>query len=861
MGGIVLLAAAVVVVIIVCVALSESACASGHWKPKGPSSVTCVPCGLGTEQPSSDNRGALCSECKNGYFADKPGTSQCRACHPGSYQPDRGASSCYACERGYHASVDGSVQCRPCSLGTYADAMGLGDCLKCAAGSYSPALGAIWCLLAPAGSYCPTAGMSSTLPCPAGFACPEAATVEPLKCSVGTYSRGGALVCTDCPEGTFCNMTGISSPLPCPVGHFCPRSRTIIPIQCAAGYFSAYVGAAACTPCSDSSIAPQPGAATCQECRVGNLANPQRTACIGCRAGYSGPGVGRCEPCPAGTSSEDDSIACHVCLAGSFAPTPASSACRPCNPGYFTGINSSLQCEPCPEGTFSSGDACPVCATGFWCGQAAMAQAIPCLPPASKCLGGSLCSRGYGGYLCGTCGDRFYRSLSPDASASTCTACPDLSEWAPLAIILGVIFIIIFVAPSTSNAASAVAKDAIMTTGKSLLLMVNLRVPWPPAFVELFRAFSFVSLGFGGTECLFTWNWSWFFWSTILLAATSICIVVASASKWCRASCNTIGCSCFRGNGGTAVHWTAHLHWTCLRLQPILYSRALQAVVCTAPLIDGKRLLVYDTSVTCWSDMSHVATGSVAIVLLLIALPVAHGMAGFFLLLLDENNIPKGLHRADIKLGLINSFGFFAMSLVSQLLAGTGGKPFAAAVTMLVIESSLSVFIVGYLLSVDADFQDSGLWFQDNAIKLVDGCPTCCFYRLRETELSPRVVELLLRAFSWFILLLGCLVTGIPGGVPPALGVAWLLLFVVPLGIITLFFYVATLRRTCDGCNSGCCSRRRVSHPQVVTVGNQLNIVTHAARVFSPSSATSMAVQRNAALKVQRTNISSASHP
>ena len=220
--------------------------------------------------------------CNDGTATNNP-HKQCKACTAGNYCPSNGgANSEVACPAGFFSDATGAtseancakISCPArsfCLEGTTSCTGPERGCIKpCGAGYITTSgvggprvdLGATACTICPAGSVCADSSKEPT-PCPAGFACAEGVTSttactssalsckNPIACNTGYYTADvGATACTICPAGSVCADSS-KVPTPCPAGFACAEGVTSTtactssalscknPIACNAGYYTA----------------------------------------------------------------------------------------------------------------------------------------------------------------------------------------------------------------------------------------------------------------------------------------------------------------------------------------------------------------------------------------------------------------------------------------------------------------------------------------------------------------------------------------------------------------------------------------------------------------------------------------------
>ena len=185
---------------------TASACAAGHYCPRGTAAQLPCPAQTYRSQPQGQSV-ADCAPCSPGYVCGNA-TVDPVPCPAGAF-----------CRAGQPPTL--------CPVGSYRDqplGQSVSDCLPC-----------------PAGFWCRHEGLASfnASACPVHAYCPRA-TVVPVPCPAGRYSNASQLAaeqdCPPCPGGFFCPRSaelqacppasfcppGSATPRPCPSGSFCP---------------------------------------------------------------------------------------------------------------------------------------------------------------------------------------------------------------------------------------------------------------------------------------------------------------------------------------------------------------------------------------------------------------------------------------------------------------------------------------------------------------------------------------------------------------------------------------------------------------------------------------------------------------
>jgi hypothetical protein len=476
----------------VCTACNKGTITAGGGSfSSGGTNTQCQSCGLAIKGDTSSNnlfyisgssgtsKDCIYTQSPQGQYSI-PGTDLVVTCPAGTYNIYAGQSSCSRCAAGSYSGAVGSTT--PCGLlcpvGTHGNSNGYAlsgivedaSCSPCGEGTYIGQTGQASCKSCPAGTY--TVGRGST------------AATDCLTCPLGTSitSNGGTFGCAKCAPGTHANVTGLSGLCP-----YCPDGTV------------SQEGAINCTPCTPGTYSPGPeytytrcnlcrpgtftdtiGAAYCQECPSGQIANSNRTGCIFCPPGqipgssdgasydycrvcfegeYAQPGFSQCLPCRAGQYSTSGSSTCldcqpgtagyvhyegqlsgqhgicQTCLQGQYAPNPGMYECLICPLGKLSLNLGSTSCTQCPPGTatYVGGDTyregtCTQCPPG----ETNTSDSSTCVscPYGTTGAHGGLCQGCPAGKSSsengdGTCVDCYPGRFAPVSGSVQCTSCPD----------------------------------------------------------------------------------------------------------------------------------------------------------------------------------------------------------------------------------------------------------------------------------------------------------------------------------------------------------------------------------------------------------------------------------------------------
>eukprot|EP01063_Lacrimia_lanifica_P012950 TRINITY_DN19645_c0_g1_i1.p1 TRINITY_DN19645_c0_g1~~TRINITY_DN19645_c0_g1_i1.p1 ORF type:complete len:3182 (+),score=843.55 TRINITY_DN19645_c0_g1_i1:90-9635(+) len=192
--------------------------------------VACLPCPLGTVQPTNNNIDgvASCLACAAGTFTLTPGHSERLKGHRDARACSQGATAELACVG------DNAGQCPDGTYGPHDGMTGADDCVQCPAGQWSKRTPLQPSRVSDSVCSAGYADHPDTFPTPTG-SCPVA-TGGCTACHIDgeTCSTNAALPlapalgpasCFLCPPGTYSAAAGASDRdqcFPCPAGHFCP---------------------------------------------------------------------------------------------------------------------------------------------------------------------------------------------------------------------------------------------------------------------------------------------------------------------------------------------------------------------------------------------------------------------------------------------------------------------------------------------------------------------------------------------------------------------------------------------------------------------------------------------------------------
>ena len=139
---------------------------------------------------------------------------------------------------------------------------------------------------------------------------------------------------------------------------------------CAAGSFEDGDGNA-CTACpADYSSNDPAGAAACDSCGAGSVANGAKTVCEPCAAGqYEDASAHTCSVCPAAKISAAGVSGIGACTACDTGEVTAAgqSVCETCAPGFYAAMPNRDACVACPSlevAAYGTDDAPMLCSSG-----------------------------------------------------------------------------------------------------------------------------------------------------------------------------------------------------------------------------------------------------------------------------------------------------------------------------------------------------------------------------------------------------------------------------------------------------------------------------------------------------------------
>ncbi|CAF1287225.1 unnamed protein product, partial [Didymodactylos carnosus] len=276
---------------------------------------------------------------------DLAGAWRCTNCSEGYYTTKTGSSYCDVCPRG-HKCTDASVAPVACPLGTYNDLLEQVECVPCAAGDYTP-----------------RDGLTSCEVCPAGHYCLDPAE-QPKQCQPGTFSLTKQTTCTPCTAGSYTTQNGSSFCHICPAAHYC-SDPTKAAIPCPLGTANNQHGQTECAPCEAGKFSAESGAAVCDVCPAGSYCQDAAVRQKLCRTGtYSGSGQTICtdsapqELCPAGTANDKlGKVTCDICPPGSYTDFTGAAYCTLCPAGQIC-PNPAESPTDCPISPFRGATVC-----------------------------------------------------------------------------------------------------------------------------------------------------------------------------------------------------------------------------------------------------------------------------------------------------------------------------------------------------------------------------------------------------------------------------------------------------------------------------------------------------------------------
>jgi len=128
-----------------------TACGAGKYSVAGSGATVCTDCDAGKFQATAEastcsgflcavgkysqpgatsSAAAACTDCREGTYSEKEGSTVCASCKAGKYSTAVGATACSDCGAG-KSSASSSTVCADCGTGTYSDVSGSTACLEC----------------------------------------------------------------------------------------------------------------------------------------------------------------------------------------------------------------------------------------------------------------------------------------------------------------------------------------------------------------------------------------------------------------------------------------------------------------------------------------------------------------------------------------------------------------------------------------------------------------------------------------------------------------------------------------------------------------------------------------------------------
>lgn len=252
-----------------------------------PAAGGCRKCRPGTATWVSSIYGPVCTPCRRGWFADKPGMAVCKICPLGLVSFEEGAARCRKCPKGLIprvATISDVSSVDPFGFFNLGDA-----CI-------SPRTG------------CPTSAFYQKY---GDFASIPGCLTN--VCLANNTQKDAGRTCVTCPPGQ----------VPESDGRYCESCRTY--------------------EVSDGSVG-----AKCKKCANGLLRDIDDMSTCTCRGVGVGMMKGKCVKCPPGMISEQGSTKCVPCEVGTFTSRKGEEKCRPCKEYSFAPGRGNVNCKACP---------------------------------------------------------------------------------------------------------------------------------------------------------------------------------------------------------------------------------------------------------------------------------------------------------------------------------------------------------------------------------------------------------------------------------------------------------------------------------------------------------------------------------
>jgi len=282
-----------------------------------PGSIDNCPAVPNPDQDDIDNNGVgdACEACPAGTSFD---SLKCVPCVLGTYQPSAGQTECLPAPAGSYVPFTGAVEPYPCPVFTYSDYSGAQHCTACPVGTSQPQEGQTSCF--PDADYDFIAD--------ADDACP----MDPDNDADGDGVCGDIDNCPAVanPDQFDIDQNGVGDACePCPVGTFFYDGSACL--LCAGGYYQDQVGATACLPAEPGSYVAGPGQETPTPCDVGTY-QPEsgQSACLPAPPGGYVDATGATDflPCPVQTYRDTEGgTLCTPCTAGTSQTLEGQTGC------------------------------------------------------------------------------------------------------------------------------------------------------------------------------------------------------------------------------------------------------------------------------------------------------------------------------------------------------------------------------------------------------------------------------------------------------------------------------------------------------------------------------------------------------
>lgn len=478
---------------------------------------------------------------------------------------------------------------------------------------------------------------------------------------------------------------------PCLLGHYCPDRENMLP--CEPGSFSNVPGLVDCISCDNSPFmgySNSSGTVICTECP----ANTERTLtsslwfgsrreeCV-CKFGFYSPNGNPgedCVPCPAGAycvgstepprarpgywgiaSFPHKFVDCHFVENGACSLSTNTTVDawfeRLDTDGddvlsTFEALSVSAR-VPALQGLVNHTNFENMTRRHFLSVLAVPATSADSYIPFNADTGDSMCSPGYGGEMCSTCEDGYFRF------EIRCYECPEQSG---LAMVFGLLAVLVVwvVAARVGMWFESHSLDLLMLFMQCMNLLLGFSLHWHPWITALWPVFSLVSFDMAilNPTCIMPWTYHW---SSLLQMGLPVVLV-----SWCCISLAISKCLIRRGYAGKymccGVWFAVPSNFTKAKNKQIAFVSSFLFIIYSelvvkslAPfqlvdLPDGRRVMEYAPFVEAWSEEHwwlQAGPGLLGIFFYVIGIPLLAGIKIMHLKaqhLLTEDDIIERFH-------------------------------------------------------------------------------------------------------------------------------------------------------------------------------------------------------------------------